>query len=136
MRFALLACAYVIMLMGCSRETAETPVRETAARTVPLPDDSTLVAQGGVTLALPEGLHRDLVRTNCTVCHSPALIMQQRLSRDQWDRTITWMQENQNLWELDPDTRRSILDYLAANFGADVDARENPEPVYLPNPVW
>lgn len=66
---------------------------------------------------LPEGPGRDLVLNTCTVCHSDSIIKAQQMTREQWDHTITWMQKQQGLWELDTDTRKGILDYLASHFG-------------------
>ncbi|NIQ01989.1 MAG: hypothetical protein GWM98_17615 [Nitrospinaceae bacterium] len=34
------------------------------------------------------------------------------MSRSRWDETITWMQKEQGLWELDRELRNQILDYL------------------------
>ena len=63
--------------------------------------------------ALPSGEDRQLVLDNCTACHSTAIIRQQSLSRQRWDETITWMQEKQGLWDLEPTVREKILDYLS-----------------------
>jgi cytochrome c5 len=136
-RFTLILVVAAFLASGCSREKPDPPPSRAATlRAVAAVDESTLVAHGGVTIELPEGRHRDLVKANCTVCHSPALIMQQRLTRADWDKTITWMQEKQNLGKLEPQVRRAILDYLVAQYGAVGGEDENAEPVYLPNPVW
>ncbi len=55
----------------------------------------------------------ELVLENCTVCHSTSIILQNHMSRKAWDKTITWMQKKQGMWELDKKDRRTILDYLA-----------------------
>nr|ADI87851.1 hypothetical protein AKSOIL_0343 [uncultured bacterium Ak20-3] len=65
-------------------------------------------------IILPPGPNRELVIQNCIACHSERLIVQNHMSRKQWDEKITWMQEKQNLWPLASDTRRRILDYLEA----------------------
>jgi hypothetical protein len=57
----------------------------------------------------------DIVRANCTPCHSAKLISQNRMSRDAWDKTIKWMQETQKLWDLGPNNEK-ILDYLEKNY--------------------
>lgn len=62
--------------------------------------------------SLPEGPHRDVVEDTCTACHSAAIILQNRMNRKRWDETITWMQDEQGLMELSPQTRKQILDYL------------------------
>ena len=61
---------------------------------------------------LPKGPHRDVVEATCTACHSAAIILQNRMSRKRWDETITWMQDEQGLMDLPPNTRNQILDYL------------------------
>ncbi len=61
---------------------------------------------------LQKGEGRDLVLATCTACHSEALVLKNHMTRERWDETLTWMQEKQGLWELAPDERKSILDYL------------------------
>jgi hypothetical protein len=83
---------------------------------------------------LPEGPGKNLVLAQCGVCHSLALVTQNRMTRDKWDETITWMQETQNLWLIPPEMRNSILDYLEKHFSPQQDApsllrpRVNPLP--------
>ncbi|CAI2717119.1 hypothetical protein [Nitrospina watsonii] len=93
---------------------------------------------------LPQGQGRDAVIANCTACHNAALILQNRMSRSAWDALITWMQEEQGLWELEPEVRNSILDYLAKHQGPGApsgqgDAALHPNPMYEyqypPNPL-
>lgn len=57
----------------------------------------------------------DLVRANCTVCHSAKLVTQNRASREGWDQMIIWMQEKQGLWELG-EKKAPILDYLSTHY--------------------
>jgi len=58
----------------------------------------------------------EIVRANCTACHSARLITQQRGSEQQWLTMIRWMQEKQNLWAFDPDTEKKIIGYLAEQY--------------------
>ena len=58
----------------------------------------------------------ELVRANCTACHSAKLITQQRGSSQQWLTMIRWMQKKQNLWQFDPATEEKIITYLANNY--------------------
>ena len=58
----------------------------------------------------------ELVRANCGGCHSYEMITNQRSDRQGWEEMIRWMQSSQNLWEFDPQTEKSILDYLSKNY--------------------
>ena len=42
---------------------------------------------------LPEGKEKEKILDNCIACHSYEMFSQNRLSRKEWDETITWMQE-------------------------------------------
>jgi len=57
----------------------------------------------------------ELVRANCTVCHSAKLVTQNRATREGWDQMIVWMQEKQGLWDLGSN-KPIILDYLATHY--------------------
>ena len=57
----------------------------------------------------------ELVRANCTACHSGKLISQNRATRAGWQQMIRWMQETQGLWELG-DKEPRILDYLEKHY--------------------
>ena len=59
----------------------------------------------------------ELVVKNCTVCHSADIIVENHMSRKAWDKTITWMQKEQGLWELNKEVRKIILDYLSKTQG-------------------
>ena len=60
----------------------------------------------------------ELVRGNCTACHSAKLITQNRATREGWEEMIDWMQATQGLWELGGQ-ESTILDYLAKNYGPE-----------------
>ena len=77
-----------------------------------------------------------LVRANCIACHSARLVTQQRATAAQWLSMIRWMQADQNLWQLDPDTESKIVAYLAENYPPARDQRRaaiSPE-LMPPNP--
>jgi len=79
------------------------------------------------------------VRAHCTACHSPALVVQQGMSRERWQHTIEWMQETQNLWPIPDVQLNPLLDYLATNYGEQsADTADLPwaAPRYRPNPLW
>ena len=78
----------------------------------------------------------ELVRGNCTACHSAKLITQQRGTYDQWLAMIRWMQKKQNLWQFDPGTEQRIVAYLAENYPPQAARRRAAIPPDLmpPNP--
>ncbi len=78
----------------------------------------------------------ELVRGNCTSCHSAKLITQQRGTSQQWLTMIRWMQKKQNLWQFDPDTESRIIAYLSANYPPEAGRRRAAIPPDLmpPNP--
>ncbi len=78
----------------------------------------------------------EIVRANCTPCHSAKLITQQRGTAEQWLTMIRWMQAKQNLWPLDEHTERRIITYLADNYAPDAARRRAAIPAALmpPNP--
>lgn len=63
-----------------------------------------------------EGLQ--LVKGNCTACHSSALILQNHFTREGWHEKIVWMQETQGLWDLGKN-EDIILDYLATHYAPE-----------------
>ncbi|MFC3125539.1 hypothetical protein ACFOD4_10735 [Pseudoroseomonas globiformis] len=65
---------------------------------------------------LPAGDGREETFTNCTACHSTAIIRRSGLTRERWDALIDWMVEKQNMAPLQPETRVLIVDYLAGAF--------------------
>lgn len=77
--------------------------------------------------------HWELVKAQCTVCHSARLVTQQRASRQTWLNLIKWMQQTQGLWKFDTVTENSILDYLAKNYAPSASYRRAPlEPALMP----
>ena len=74
--------------------------------------DSTTIAESG--FINDDGVSQ--VIQNCTQCHSAKLVTQNRMSKDGWESTITWMQETQNLWDLGANQEK-IIGYLAKNYG-------------------
>ena len=67
----------------------------------------------------------EIVKANCTACHSAALVTQNRMSRETWLETIRWMQKSQGLWPLMAN-EPIILDYLAKHYSpSDTGRRKN-----------
>lgn len=62
---------------------------------------------------LPHGEGREDVFYLCSACHSIKTVVQQKLSRDMWDKTLDYMVAEQGMPELDEEDRLIILNYLA-----------------------
>lgn len=78
----------------------------------------------------------ELVRAQCTACHSARLITQQRGSAAHWLKLIRWMQATQNLWQFQPQVEQKIVAYLAQHYPPANTQRRAPIPRELmpPNP--
>ncbi|WNC74087.1 hypothetical protein RGQ13_08860 [Thalassotalea psychrophila] len=72
----------------------------------------------------------DIVKANCTACHSAALVTQNRMSRETWLDTIRWMQEKQGLWPL-MQNEAIILDYLEKHYSPTESGRRKNLPEHL-----
>ncbi len=92
--------------------TAEVAPAPTVASTLDIVDGKDV--QTG--LLAGEGLQ--LVKGTCTACHSSALILQNRFTREGWHEKIVWMQETQGLWDLGKN-EDAILDYLAMHYAPE-----------------
>lgn len=68
----------------------------------------------------------EIVKANCTACHSAKLVTQNHGSRERWKYLIRWMQDTQGLWEFQPEMEDNILDYLVEYYGPKTDARRAP----------
>ena len=81
---------------------------------------STVAAQDALPVDPGSGLIVDenweLVRATCGACHSTSLVIQNHMSADNWLRTIRWMQDKHNLWDLG-DNEDRIIAYLEKNYG-------------------
>jgi mono/diheme cytochrome c family protein len=73
----------------------------------PLPAQSDSVAQEGAMLA----------QTRCVICHSADLVTQQRLSRAQWNATVTKMVH----WgaPLSASEQKVLVEYLSSRYPPD-----------------
>jgi hypothetical protein len=72
----------------------------------------------------------ELVRGNCTACHSAKFITFQRGDRETWGSMIKWMQKTQGLWQFDTKTETLILDYLSTNYAPGPPSRRRNLPPY------
>lgn len=71
-----------------------------------------------------------LVKANCTACHSAAIVTQNRMSRETWLDTIRWMQKTQGLWPLSTN-EKPILDYLEKYYSPSDTGRRKNLPTHL-----
>ncbi|WP_205944434.1 hypothetical protein [Pelagibius litoralis] len=67
----------------------------------------------------PEGPGREEAGYLCGACHSLRLVTQQGLSRLDWDETLDWMVEEQEMEEPEAVERALILSFLSEHFGVD-----------------
>ena len=67
----------------------------------------------------PEGPGREDTGYLCGACHSLRIVIQQGLSRSDWDETLDWMIEEQDMAPLETEEREIILTYLSTHFGVD-----------------
>jgi hypothetical protein len=65
---------------------------------------------------LPPGPGRDDAFYSCTPCHGFKIVAQQGQSRERWSDTLDWMTEKHKMPPLEGDMRKTVLDYLAANY--------------------
>ena len=70
----------------------------------------------------------ELVKSQCTICHSGSLIVSQRLREKEWVRMIRWMQEEQGLWSLG-NLEEPIVRYLTKHYGVSVDLSSRRKPL-------
>ena len=67
----------------------------------------------------------EVVKINCTRCHSAQLVVQNKGSREHWKEMIRWMQKTQGLWDLGAN-EVIILDYLEKNYASENVGRRAP----------
>lgn len=65
---------------------------------------------------LPAGTGQQKVFYTCNICHSLAIVKQQKLSRSSWEETLDWMVEEQEMSELNAEDKKIVLDYLSTYF--------------------
>jgi hypothetical protein len=127
-------CSWLIMgllaLQACSREQPSDSlvVDQLVKAKIDAPETSSAGSvdpKSGLVIAE----QWELVRAHCGACHSTRLVTQNRGDRESWLAMIRWMQDSQGLWQFDAATESAILDYLASNYAAALDAALLP-----PNP--
>lgn len=61
---------------------------------------------------MPVKSSKVVIEENCMGCHSLELVEQNFMSRNEWDKTLDWMEKKHNLPEFGQETRNNILNYL------------------------
>lgn len=87
------------------------------------PAVSAEMARASQILAPGDGMA--LVAAQCGVCHSLALVAQNRADREGWTELIRWMQAKHGLWPLG-EFETPILDYLSAHYAPARVGRRQP----------
>jgi hypothetical protein len=67
-----------------------------------------------------------VVKKQCSQCHSPQLIIQNKASYQGWLTTLRWMQEKQGMQSISQQTETLILNYLAKNYAPEQAGRRQP----------
>lgn len=98
----MLLSVFAIWLCSFRQEVGKQPVIVSLVK-------DTLKTDSTTGLIIDKDLY--MVKAQCTSCHSPMLISQNRFTRDGWKQKIRWMQANHNLWELG-DAEPIVLNYL------------------------
>ena len=104
----------LLIIAGCQQSQQHQPVSAQAATTE-------IDSLSG--LVIDE--HFELVRSQCTACHSAKLVTQNSASREGWEQMIRWMQRDQGLWDLGAN-EPLILDYLSEHYGIKEQGRRAP----------
>jgi hypothetical protein len=73
----------------------------------------------------------EIVRNHCIICHSSKTFLQQSGTESTWTDILAWMQKYGGLWKLDPAIEKTIIGYLAANYGPGDKFRRAPIPLSL-----
>jgi len=121
--FIVVSIAYITLsFVQCSTDTSKRELNsEESVDSVSIVHMPAMDSTSG--LVIDEGM--ELVKANCTACHSSKLIIQNRASREGWLDMIRWMQETQNLWPLGAN-EEIILKYLAKNYAPENVGRRAP----------
>jgi hypothetical protein len=104
----------LVIIIGCQKSTQLTEV-----------DSQVESIQTDSISGLMVDENFELVRAQCTACHSAKLITQNSASRVGWEQMIRWMQKDQGLWDLG-ENEPLILDYLSKHYGLQQKGRRAP----------
>ncbi len=68
---------------------------------------------------MPADEGREDTYYSCTSCHSIRIVLQQGLTKKDWEDTLEWMADEQEMDPLDPETQKIVIAYLAKHYGTD-----------------
>lgn len=105
---------------GCQTDQASRPNAESIVSTSnPVVFERDLPVAGTQMPLLPPGEARALAQSNCLVCHSSDMILQQKLTEKQWVAEVDKMQR----WgtTIRDDEKPALVAYLASHFGPNND---------------
>ena len=113
------------IMMACDNDTQTISDKDEVVDAI----DSEILVDSLSGLVMAE--HFEIVRAQCTACHSAKLITQSSASREGWEQMIRWMQKGQGLQDLG-ENEDLILDYLSLHYGVKKKGRRTP----LTNIEW
>lgn len=61
----------------------------------------------------------ELVKYQCSVCHSITVVIKNSGNKKEWEETIKWMIATQGAWDLS-DAWEPILGYLSSNYNSNI----------------
>ena len=68
---------------------------------------------------LPRSEGVEIVSGLCGACHSLAIVMQQRQSKEGWNYLLDWMVEKQGMAPIADEMHDDIITYLSREFGQE-----------------
>lgn len=120
MKFKIFTVVFLSFMVNCQSPENQ-PTAENQQAT---PDTGTAPELDSVSgLVIDENF--ELIRGQCTPCHSAKLITQNSASREGWEQMIRWMQKDQGLWDLG-ENEELILNYLTLHYGIKKKGRRSP----------
>jgi len=115
--FLLVGGFLVYLMIDPTLSAFQSGPEETLIAVAPPEEDDFDKIENGIHLrtGFVEGEGLMTVVNNCTNCHSAKLVTQNRMDAEGWRKTIKWMQETQNLWDLGKN-EDIIVGYLATYY--------------------
>lgn len=122
--FVMILIVFGYLFFGTTINSWLTPNPKTNSSVIPSEKDTPSEIADGI--HLPSGLivadGWEIVKRNCTACHSGQLVAQNRATKEGWEKMIRWMQTTQGLWDLG-EAEPIILDYLATHYAPEETGR-------------